>query len=476
MIILFQELFLQIHQDIDKLEQEFGKATDIDEELNLLEKYLIIKELNEDLTFEIDKLNKKLILFESEHGLHIDGTEKEFNNKSYENGLSDEEDQSNTIELDERDFLAFQKGIGYYDLWMYDQAIVYLTKIIKKYPDFNLARLYTAMTYFKKSDYSDAKREALLILNLSDDKDLNSLGHNILGMIYSYEQEYEQAVNHFQEALNLNTEWIEPKFNLAVILYKLNRFEEAVILFEELYSNNPNDWEVLLYLGKSYQGLKQYDLAGEFFKQTFIITKQPAVIKQITDHFERRRNFLHAITWYEKWAAIEPKNFEPLFGLAKNHWFFGDKKKGSLYLKKSLSIDKENVKAILLYAWMLIENNDKNAVKVLNFLAKKNKSLTVSDFYLTAHMARLYYLNSDINKANQFCSILLDSKHPNINNLGHIVKGLIYLDQNEPELAIEHWHSITEENFPYRNFFLGFSYYLLGNNEKAKYHWSNFSV
>ncbi|OEG00334.1 hypothetical protein BHF71_00030 [Vulcanibacillus modesticaldus] len=398
---MFQDLFSQMHQTLDQLNYEFGTVDDIDEELTLLEKYLTVKEMSEEITSELNKLIVKIQQFEKDHGLtDLDfQTDQELHNSSNtEHGMNLDAglDDEVVVEIDEDDFLTFQKGIGFYDLFMYDQAIIHLENIIKKYPDFNLARLYTAMTYLKKKDYNRAKREVLLLFKFSDDHDLISLGHNILGTIYSYEHEYNQAIFHFQQAINLKNNWTEPKFNLAIIYYQINRFHDAINSFRELYDVHSEDWEVVLYLGKCYQKLKQYKKANEYLKEAYEIIQKPLIIKQIAHHFEEQRHFKKAIYWYRKWLKQEPKSFEALLGLAKNTWLSGDKATGLALLKKTLTIYHQNPEALLLYAWILTDNNDKMALLVIDKLMEIVKGVNNNqNFYLIANLARLFYLNND---------------------------------------------------------------------------------
>lgn len=472
---MFQNIFLQMHQTIEQLNHDFLKVGDIDEELSLLEKYLSIKELSEDLSVEINKLNIRLREFEYEHGL-IDITQQDMEEAiTPQDYIPLEEEQEDVvIELDESDFMAFQKGIGFYDLLMYDQAIVHLEQIINKYPDFNLARLYTAMTYFKKKKYIEAKREIHVLFQLSDDPDLISLGYNILGMINGYEKDFEKAEENFKQAILLKNNWQEPKYNLAIILFKSNKLEESIELLEELYQNNSNDWEVLLYLGKAYQKLNKYELAGEFFKQTYSITKKPVVIQQIANHFEHRRNFKQANYWYRKLLEMEPSNMNALLGLAKNSWLDGEKELGVSLLKKCLTIERGNIEASLLYAWILTDTNDQKSLEVMNELVDQHSKQSFEDPKLIANLARLYHLNHDSKKSDQFCSILFNSTNKSLNSLGHITKGLIYLDLNKPEEALYHLElTIPNMNFPYIDFYKGYTHYLLGNLEKAKAHWSS---
>lgn len=470
---MFQDIFLQMYQTLDQLEERFDLVDDLDEELSLLEKYLAIKEMSEDLNSEIEKLHNKIRHFETLHGLTDPDLQEFTENKQSPNNNGDIQEDV-VIELDENDFLTFQKGIGFYDLWMYDQAITQLEQINQKYPDFNLARLYTAMTYFKKAKYSDSKREVALLFKFSDDPDLISLGHNILGMVYSFEKEYTLSIEHFKNAIKLKENWNEPKFNLAIIYLKSNMIDEAIKLLEELYYNNPQDWEVLLYLGKAYQKIGQFELASELFKQIYRTTKKPLAIKQIIKHLEQTRQFNQAVFWYEKWLNIEPNNITVMIGLAKNLWLNGKKIRGIGVIKKVISLERENVEALLIYAWFLTDENNSKVLDILESLDKIKIELNETNSIILANLARLYYLNNEQAKAERFCDLLLQSQLKPVNSLGNLVKGLIYLDNGLAENALKHFEeSVSLTKFPFIDFYIGYTHYLLGSLEEAKISWSN---
>ncbi len=470
---MFQDIFSQMNQSIDQLTLDFNAANDIDEELFLLEKYLSIKEMSEDLYKEISNLRLKLKDFEVEHGL-LDINIEHDDDAIEHNVVEDSENDEIVVELDESDFLSFQKGIGYYDLFMHDNAILHLENILKKYPDFNLARLYTAMTYYRNKQYNDAKHEVQILFRFSEDNDLISLGHNILGMIYGYEKNIEQAIGHFYQAIELKSSWDEPKYNLAIIYYKHNRYMDAIPLLEELYHKNPKDWEVIFYLGKIYQKINKHELASEFFRQTYMLTKQPSVIHQIARHYEQIHHFKKAELWYKKLIDIDAMNTVALNGIARNLWLDGVKNEGLVVLKKSLFMDKDNIETLLLYAWMLTDLNDKKVFNVMDKLVTLSDDIQTNHFIYIANIARLYYLNKDYDNAEYFCSILLHTDNQRTRSLGHMVQGLNLLEKSKPTEAIHHFEKINNEflHFTHINFYIGYSYYLLGRLEEAKDYWS----
>ena len=477
---MIQELFVYMHQTIDELQNDFSITEDLDEELSLLEKYLSIKELSEDIADELNRLQKRLLQFEKEQGfLQSSGIEEEINNNQNEKFYNPQqvdpakENDQVVIQLDEAIFFSFQKGIGFYDLWMYDQAAHHFEQVIEKYPDFNLARLYTAMTYLKSKRYLEAKSEISLMLQSTDDPDLISLGQNILGIIASYRRSFIEAEKHFRQAVELKEKWSEPKFNLAIVYYKTNRLNKAISLLEGLLDDNQKDWEVLLYLGKVYQKLKNFEQANAYYRQAYALTKQPKIIQQLAKQFEINRDFSQASRWYKRWLVLEPKNTIPLLGFAKNLWLSGQQSEGLLIMKKALTLDGENIEALLLYAWMLTGYDNERALTVVNHIVSLREMDIPNKPYLTANIARLYYLHHDQDKSDIFNQFLLNSSNSQICGLGNIVQGLINLDLNKPEVALTYLgKSASVIRFPYLDFYLGYCYYLLEDEDQATFYWN----
>ena len=471
---MIQQLFSYMHQTLHELQQDFQSSINMDQELGLLEKYLTIKEMIEDISDELSHVKTKLKEFERENGLELPDPVKSANPAN----LKGEEEEEVVIELDEDDFLDFQKGIGFFDLWMYDHAIVHLEKVMDKYPDFNLARLYTAMTYFQKGDLNTTKQQLKILFHYTEDKDLLSLGHNLLGMTYGKDGLNEQAIEEFQQAIENRKDWDEPQFNLAMIYYRVGHYDDAISVLKNLHIKKPQDWEVAYYLGKSYQKLNQELVANEWFKKAYGMTKHPKMIQQIAINFEKRKQFRQAIYWFEKWHTLEPNRPEPLLSLSKNLWLSGEKTKAKALLKKYFSIHQETLESLLTYAWILTEEGEQEKLqnlltKLLTINPTDQNSLNPA---LLASLARLYSVHQKHQQSEDFIQVLMESVDDNVKGLAHMVKGMIHLDQNQPKEALLRFIETSKSgiSFPYLDFYLGYTHYLLGNVDDAKQHWINF--
>ncbi|WP_339062768.1 hypothetical protein [Tepidibacillus marianensis] len=469
--MMIQQLFSYMHDTLRELEHEFNTPVDMDQELSLLEKYLTIKEMIEDISDELGHLQTKLKQFETDHGLVLNSMEE------VKKGPEEEEE---VIELDESDFLDFQKGIGFFDLWMYDQAVIHLEKIMEKYPDFNLARLYTAMTYFQKENYNEAKQQLNILFSHTEDNDLLSLGHNLLGMIDGKNKKYEEAIAEFQQAILYRHDWYEPKFNQAMANYHLGHYQDTILLLKEIVNQKPLDWEIAFYLGKSYQNLNHVAIANEWFKKVYDMTKQPKMIQQIASNFEKRKQYPQAIYWLEKWHKFEPQRSEPLLALIKDVWLMGEKERAKTLLKKYFSAYPETLEALLLYAWILTNEAEEQKLafivnKLISFRIDESKQ---NDPAYLASLARLFSIHQYPKDSNDFLKFLLDSEDTYVKGLAYMVKGMSQLDLNNPREALEHFEMTIQAGVHFPNFeiYIGYAHYLLGNTDDANYYWKQLQM
>ena len=70
---------------------------------------------------------------------------------------------------------------------------------------------------------------------------MNIRAHNNLGNLLASRGQLDEAVPHWQKAIAYSRENTEALFNLAVAFIQLERFGEAVALFEEGLQQDPND-------------------------------------------------------------------------------------------------------------------------------------------------------------------------------------------------------------------------------------------
>ena len=59
-----------------------------------------------------------------------------------------------------------------------------------------------------------------------------------LGLVYEYQEEYEQAIFYYKKAISINYSHYSSRFNLGNIFFKLNKLKEAKLEYEILLEFN----------------------------------------------------------------------------------------------------------------------------------------------------------------------------------------------------------------------------------------------
>jgi tetratricopeptide (TPR) repeat protein len=120
--------------------------------------------------------------------------------------------------------------------------------------------------YFKRGElYLDNEDYLNAINDFSYAKDYGMV-EGLLGMGYSYKglQQYDQAITAFSEYLaNLESIDLKAVYEIAIMYYQLEDYNEAINAIDELLKLEPNDTEALLIKAYSYEKLIQYEKALE---------------------------------------------------------------------------------------------------------------------------------------------------------------------------------------------------------------------
>ncbi len=81
--------------------------------------------------------------------------------------------------------------------------------------------------------------ESMLLQNRQ--KNLVKKARNIIGLSFSYREQFGEALASYDQALQMDDQYQEAHLNKAYVLIKLGRYEEAVSLMAEVVSENPDD-------------------------------------------------------------------------------------------------------------------------------------------------------------------------------------------------------------------------------------------
>ena len=125
--------------------------------------------------------------------------------------------------------------------------------------------------FAKEIDDLLSKKEFYLLKNKllnSDSKKKDYIFYNILGYTCQELGELEKAEESYLNSIDLNNNFLEAKFNLAVLLYKKKSYDKAEKIFIDYIARDKNNHLCYFNLGIINFEKKEYLKAIEFFKKT----------------------------------------------------------------------------------------------------------------------------------------------------------------------------------------------------------------
>lgn len=114
----------------------------------------------------------------------------------------------------------FIRGQGYYKLHMFDEAISSFGEQLRQQPDFNLARIYLAMSYLQKGEEAESYTHFHFLSQLTDNLQMRAISYNAMGCIQVLKRNTEKACEFFNLAYRTDPSSVQPLLDLGVCCEK----------------------------------------------------------------------------------------------------------------------------------------------------------------------------------------------------------------------------------------------------------------
>ena len=163
----------------------------------------------------------------------------------------------------------------------------------------------SAVILFKKKDFIGAKK---LLLNLLHDYPEDKKILNILGIISSFNKNYDDSENLFKKILKIEPNDRDALYNLAKCLSDQNKDLEAIDYHKKIIKLYPNYLDGWLNYGQSCQKLGRYKDALSSYN--YIIKKNSKLSSPYINIgliFYKSKKYLEAINYYNKAILINDK-------------------------------------------------------------------------------------------------------------------------------------------------------------------------
>ena len=172
----------------------------------------------------------------------------------------------------------------------------------------------------------------------------------LTGNYYYYTNQYNDAITSYEKACKIDSSFIPPKLNLAFVISKLGKHEEAISHFESALMIEPSYFDSiqddlpflflkgisLLKSGQTDESLSYFDRVLEIEPQ-FVeaISCKGIVLESLGNHHE-------AISYFDKALQIDPAHFDSLFNKGISLGELGYNQDSIFHYDKILSSSQNN--------------------------------------------------------------------------------------------------------------------------------------
>ena len=246
----------------------------------------------------------------------------------------------------------------------------------------------------KSNDLNSAKKLSLKLIK-KNKKDFQL--QNIYATILYNLKEFNQAIEIYKLALNLNPNFYQAQYNLAKLYCDLKNYEKANIELQKCLNLEPNSIEVLLLLGNLNLKFKKYQLAEKNYLS--ILDKNPKDFRgyySLGNLFKKKQQFEEAIKYYNKAIYINSKDFASYNNLANIYQEQGQYRLAINNYKKAIKINPRLLSTYSNYIYSLNFFEYFNYNEFLEVIKKFKKNIPKLKFNFNQNIKK-NNLNKKIN-------------------------------------------------------------------------------
>lgn len=179
--------------------------------------------------------------------------------------------------------------------------------------------------------------------------------HNMLGVIYHIQGKFNNAIQSFEKAIEINPAYTEATLNLAVLYNDLGEFKKAKALYSRIQKNQgkkPTDFDPILrgkvsnmhsHLGDTYREIGKFAEAIDEYRKALKLCPAFADIRtKLGVAYRENRQKDLAVKELEATISESPHYKPARVQLGVAYYSQGEKSKAARIWKDVLAKDKEN--------------------------------------------------------------------------------------------------------------------------------------
>jgi len=190
---------------------------------------------------------------------------------------------------------------------------------------------------FNKQKISDSEiRLKKLILKYPN----KFLLENFLGVIFSNQNRYQEALLAFKRAVDFKPDFVEAYYNAGTVLKKTNQFQEAIKYFNLAIKINQNYFEVYFNLADCYKNINKFQDAEKCFFKCISLKKDDIEVHNNLGLLYLENSKLDlAEENFQKCLELDPNYFYAYHNLGLIFSKLRDYEKAAVYFNKAIKIN-----------------------------------------------------------------------------------------------------------------------------------------
>ena len=255
-----------------------------------------------------------------------------------------------------------------------EQAKEYLFKLINKYPDSYTGHKTLAEVYEKEEKYSVAVDEYIRATEINN-KDIK-INYNVARLL-NKDERADEAIIVLQDILKNKPEYYDATNLLGEIFYTQERYKEAINVYMNALRYNPGNYDLYYNLGMAYTMVNDFQRAKEFYQKAAEINSLLYSAKLSLGQIDLIAGDLdEAEKYFKESTKGEDVEAGSYYYLSQIAILKGDKEKAINYMNIAVELD-PNVynKAQKEDVFIPIKNSIKKPQRIANELKRKTKLL-----------------------------------------------------------------------------------------------------
>ncbi|MFZ3137787.1 MAG: XrtA/PEP-CTERM system TPR-repeat protein PrsT [Thermodesulfovibrionales bacterium] len=241
----------------------------------------------------------------------------------------------------------FKKGVLYLEIGKNEEALSVSDNLIKVFPKRPEGYRLKGIVLFYKKNFNDST----IVLQKSLSLQPHIITFYFLGLNHYYKNEYEQAMNQLQKALDINPSFTQARILTSLIHLKKNRTDDAIKEIKKVFETDENNAIAHNILGSAFMAKGLY-----------------------TDGIEE---FNRAIENDPKLSDVYIK--KSLFDLSK-----GKFKEAEIELKKAISMNPDMLNSRVILAFTYVKQNAYDKALIILKEGLKDQQTDAIFYYLMA--------------------------------------------------------------------------------------------